>query len=216
MPENLIEKIGQIRSELFDRGPDFERERGDFHRVSLPLRDCEVLRDFVQQSDSTRAVEIGLAYGASALAIAEGLVSTSPEHEHVILDPFQNIFNDVGWRLITSAGLVRHTKLIRQKSQFALPELIAAGQTADIAFVDGSHFFHNVFLDLTYLEELVKFGGLIILDDVQHRSVAKAVAYFVANRGWAEVGLRASDTRLTAFRLPDEPVKSSFEDFVDF
>ena len=216
MSENPIEKIGQIRRELFDQGPDFERENGDFHRVSLPSRDCDVLRDFVGQSGATRAIEIGLAYGASALAIAEGLASTSIEHEHVILDPFQDLFHDVGWRLISNAGLEQSTKLIRRRSQFALPELIVGGQTADIAFVDGSHLFHNVLLDLTYLEELVVFNGLIILDDVQHLSVAKAVAYFVANRGWTEVSMRSSETRLKAFRLPDGRVKSSFEDFVEF
>jgi hypothetical protein len=36
---------------------------------------------------------------------------------------------------------------------------------ADAAFADGSHILHNAFADLLYLRELVRPGGLVILDD---------------------------------------------------
>jgi hypothetical protein len=54
---------------------------------------------------------------------------------------------------------------------------------ADAAFVDGSHHFHNVFVDLRFLWGLVRPGGLIILDDCQWPSVATAVRYFELNIG---------------------------------
>ncbi len=40
--------------------------------------------------------------------------------------------------------------------------------------MDGSHIFHNVFVDLFYLRELVRPGGLMILDDCNYPSVATA------------------------------------------
>lgn len=92
---------------------------------------------------------------------------------------------------------------------------MAEGVVADAAFVDGSHIFHNVFVDLAFLRELVRPGGLIILDDCQWPSVATAVRYFEVNAGWRP---EASDqpTRLGAYRLPDPRIEPGFERFEPF
>ena len=61
---------------------------GDFARISLPRSHGDVLRDLLIEERAGTVVEIGLAYGASALAIGEALRSaTAPWH--VIIDPFQ-------------------------------------------------------------------------------------------------------------------------------
>ena len=52
------------------------------------------------------------------------------------------------------------------------------GFVADAAFVYGSHVFHNVFVDLYFLREVVRPGGLIVLDDCEAPSVATALRYF--------------------------------------
>jgi hypothetical protein len=97
----------------------------------------------------------------------------------------------------------------------ALPRLIAEGYVAAAAFVDGSHVFHDVFVDLAFLRELVRPGGLIILDDCQWPSVETAVRYFEINTGWRREPI-APETRLRAYRLPDPPVDPAFEDFKAF
>ena len=86
---------------------------------------------------------------------------------------------------------------------------------ADAAFVDGSHIFHNVFVDLHFLRQLVRPGGLVILDDCEWPSVAMAVRYFEVNMGWLPVQLRTG-TRLKAYRLPGQITEPSFEDFKPF
>ena len=93
--------------------------------------------------------------------------------------------------------------------------LVAEGFVADAAFVDGSHAFHNVFVDLFYLRELVRPGGLIILDDCDWPSVATAADYFETNTGWQRepIGRR---TRLRAYRLPLDWIDESFECFRPF
>ncbi len=58
------------------------------------------------------------------------------------------------------------------------------GFVADAALVDGSHTFHNVFVDLYFLRQIVRPGGLVILDGCNHSSVARAVRYFEGNAGW--------------------------------
>jgi len=99
--------------------------------------------------------------------------------------------------------------------QLALPRLLTDGFVADAAFVDGSHIFHNVFVDLYFLREIVRPGGLIVLDDCDWPSVATALRYFEVNAGWRPEP-RGLLPRLRAFRLPDPRVEPRFEDFSPF
>jgi predicted O-methyltransferase YrrM len=205
-----------VRRRLAESGPGRVGAEGDFERVSLPNHDCDLLRDLLVRERARIVVEIGLAYGSSALAIGEALLTQGHQGtEHVIIDAYQDRFLNAGWEAITTAGLSSLCTFLAERSQLALPRLVAEGLVADAAFVDGSHIFHNVFVDLYFLRELVRPGGLILLDDCQWPSVATAVRYFELNTGWEsqEIG---GPTRLRAFRLPDPPVEPSFEDFTPF
>jgi hypothetical protein len=104
---------------------------------------------------------------------------------------------------------------VEERSQTALPRLLGDGFVADAAFVDGSHIFHNVFVDLFYLRELVRPGGLVILDDCSYLSVATAARYFEVNTGWKPEPI-AWPTRLRAFRLPKPRTEPSFHSFRPF
>ena len=110
--------------------------------------------------------------------------SRRQDRQHVIIDPYQHLFHNAGWDAITSAGLNSLCTLLAERSQLALPRLVTEGFVADAAFVDGSHLFHNVFVDLYFLRELVRPGGLVVLDDCHWPSVATAVRYFEMNTGW--------------------------------
>jgi predicted O-methyltransferase YrrM len=160
-------------------------------------------------------IEVGLAYGSSALAVGEALCLTGePDASHIVIDPFQaTAYDNVGWDAMTAAGLAAQTTFIGEASSIALARLAAVGFTADAAFVDGSHRFHEVFVDLYFLRKLVRPGGLIILDDATWPSVATALRYFDLNLGWQPVSIAG---RLTARRLPDEPFEPAFTDFKSF
>jgi len=184
--------------------------------VTLPQLDCDVLRDVIVAEQCRAVIEIGLAYGSSALAIAEGLVTQRHAAvEHLIIDPYQDHFANAGWSAVRAAGLEGVCTLLAERSQLVLPRLVGDGVVVDAAFVDGSHQFHNVFVDLYYLWELVRPHGLVVLDDYQWPSVSTAVRYFERNAGWRDEPLPAS-TRLRAFRLPDQREERSFEEFQPF
>jgi predicted O-methyltransferase YrrM len=211
--------VGQIRAarrRLAADGPPRVRSGGDFERVCLPAADGDVLRDLLLAEKPGTVIEIGLAYGSSALAIAEALAAAgSGQARHVILDAYQKQFHGCGWAAIAEAGAAGLCCLVEERSQVALPRLLGEGLVADAAFVDGSHIFHNVFVDLFYLRELVRPGGLVILDDCRYPSVATAVRYFEVNTGWRPE-LIAQPTRLRAFRLPEPRTEPSFESFRPF
>lgn len=208
---------------------------GDFETVTLPERDCDLVRDLLIAEGAGTVVEIGLAYGSSALAVGEALLAGgAPSPRHIVIDPFQrDAYSDVGWEVLRSAGLDSTATLLRAPSSLALPQLLAEGVAADAAFVDGSHRFHEVFVDLYFLRKIVRPGGLIITDDDWTPSVRTAVRYFERNMGWtalpdAEAFPGGSRTalggeaggeavaRCRALRLPDPAFEPDFEAFQPF
>lgn len=211
---DLLERVRRARRKLAELGPMVSRSPGDFDRVTLPSDYCDRLRDLVIAERARVVIEIGLAYGSSALAIGEALASHEVA-QHLVIDAFQDRFDNVGWDSITDAGLETICELRRERSQLALPRLVAEGFVADAAFVDGSHMFHNVFVDLYFLRELVRPGGLVILDDCDWPSVATAVHYYEVNAGWT-LEAHGLPSRIRSFRLPDPRVEPSFEDFEPF
>jgi predicted O-methyltransferase YrrM len=213
---DLVGRIREARRRLAAGGPPRVRSGGDFERVSVPEADGDVLRDLLLAEKPGTVIEIGLAYGASALAIAEALAAAGPgEARHLIIDAYQDSFHRAGWAAITGAGLAGLCSLVEERSQIALPRLVGDGFVAGAAFVDGSHIFHNVFVDLFYVRELVRPGGLVILDDCGFPSVATAVRYFEVNTGWRPEPI-APPTRLRAFRLPRPAAEPAFESFRPF
>ena len=175
-----------------------------------------MLRDLLIAEDVHVVIEVGLAYGRSALAIGEALVSQGhPAAKHLIIDPYQDQFQNAGWDAITASGLAEISVLLTDRSQLVLPRLVVEDFRADAAFVDGSHIFHNVFVDLYYLREVVRPGGLVILDDYQWPSVAAAANYFEVNARWVARPIE-QPTRLRAFRLPNPSWEPSFESFTPF
>jgi len=218
----MTTRIRAVRRRLAERGPVRTRPRDrDFETISLPEDDCDLLRDLLIAERVGTVVEVGLAYGSSALAIGEALVTTGrPAPRHVIIDPFQHcIWADAGWDELRAAGLDAFAELHLEWSSTALPRLVTEGLVADAAFVDGSHRFHEVFVDLYFLRKLVRPGGLVVLDDTGAPSVGTAVRYFERNLGWAELPdafAGGTPGRCRAYRLPGEVAEPAFEDFVPF
>jgi predicted O-methyltransferase YrrM len=181
------ERVREVRRRLAENGPSWTRDRKlDFQTVALPQPDCDLLRDLLISDRAETVVEVGLAYASSALAIGEALVAVDPPHpRHVVIDAFQDLeYHDVGWDLLQAAGLGGIATLIREWSSIALPRLLADGLVADAAFVDGSHRFHEVFVDLYFLRKIVRPGGLIVIDDDWTPSVRTALRYYELNLGW--------------------------------
>ncbi|MEU4420466.1 class I SAM-dependent methyltransferase [Actinoplanes sp. NPDC024001] len=221
----MTSRVRAVRRRLARSGPGRTRGHLDFERVTLPARDCDLLRDLLIAERAGTVVEIGLAYGSSALAIGEALLTVAaPRPRHVIVDPYQErAFGNAGWDLLRAAGLDRIAELVAEPSSAALPRLVAAGVTADAAFVDGSHRFHEVFVDLYHLRKIVRPGGLIVLDDDWAPPVRTALRYYERNLGWTAIPgafaggtYRAEVPRCRAVRLPDPAFEPPFQDFHPF
>jgi predicted O-methyltransferase YrrM len=226
--ERCLERVRDVRHRLAHEGPPWTRDHADdFGTVTVPERDCDALRDLLIDEGVETVVEVGLAYGRSALAIGEALLAADARRPlHIIIDPLQATeWSNVGWQMLRSAGLDAIARLVLQPSSLALPRLVAEGVTADAAFVDGSHRFHEVFVDLYFLRKIVRPGGLIVLDDHWWPSVRTAERYFEVNMGWrvvpgafdhGTVDQETGRARVQALRLPDPRFEPAFERFQPF
>ncbi|TLS44450.1 class I SAM-dependent methyltransferase [Streptomyces montanus] len=227
-------RVREVRRRLAQEGPAWTRDReADFETVTVPERCCDQLRDLLVSEGAQTVVEVGLAYASSALAIGEALVTVNPPRpRHIIIDPFQERdWSNAGWNLLRSAGLDSIASLMLAPSSIALPQLLIEGLAADAAFVDGSHRFHEVFVDLYFLRKIVRPGGLIVIDDACAPSVLTAVRYYERNLGWTVIpDAFPSESRTTvaadpqaeplprckAIRLPDPSFEPPFEEFHAF
>ena len=97
--EGLLANIRTVRRRLPELAAKRNTAYGDFERVSLSEHDSDVLRELLRAEGARTVIEIGLAYGSSALAIGEAISSKrSQGASHLIIDPYQHLFGNVGWR----------------------------------------------------------------------------------------------------------------------
>jgi hypothetical protein len=77
-----------------------------------------------------------------------------------------------------------------------------------------SHVSHNVFVDLYYLQMIVRPGGLVVLDDYWWPGVTTAARDFETNLDWRPHAV-ANGTP-GALRLPYQPVAPGFKELTPF
>ena len=132
----------------------------------------------------TSTLEVGLAYGFSAVFLLAALERTGCG-THTAIDPFQMTdWHGIG--IASAAELTAGSAVltpgsfswIEARSDPALIDLERAGSTFGFTFVDGYHRFDDVLVDFTLSARMCPVGGLIVLHDMWLDSI-KAVASFV-------------------------------------
>src|ERR1700722_7586421 len=186
---NALLRVRQVIERLMQEGTAVARLDNSVHAlfpVGISAAEGESLRDWVIREKVTQSIEVGLAYGISALFICEGLlINGNDQAQHLALDPYQATgFKDCGVQFLAAAGVASLVEFHSELSQIALPRFLAEDRRFDFAFVDGSHHFDAVFVDLFFLGRLVRANGIIFVDDYQLPAVARAVSFFFKNLGW--------------------------------
>lgn len=144
----------------------------------------EILSNLIKENESTKTLEIGMAYGLSTLFMCQTHRDVG-HGNHLAIDPFQTEhFGAVGLHNIERAGLDDLLEFHEAKSSSVLPQLIADGRQFDLAFVDGSHMFDHALIDCFFVDELLAIGGILVIDDLWMRSVRKAASFMIRNRGY--------------------------------
>jgi predicted O-methyltransferase YrrM len=194
-----------------------------FRPTSIPKEEGEALSKWVKIEKAERTIEIGLAYGFSALHIGEGLLlgnATNPKH--TVIDAYQaqeDKYAKVGLNILTEAGLGEIIEFYGEKSEIVLPRLLSENRNFDFAFVDGCHLFDCVFLDLFYLGRIVKKGGIIFLDDYDKPAIRKSATFFIKNLEWKIEEIEKdtkSNREWAVMRTSENEDTRQWNSFIDF
>ena len=143
----------------------------------------------------------------------------NPDPRHVTLDPWQTpAYANRGLERLEEAGVRSLVEFHAEKSQLALPQFLKAGRQFDLAFVDGNHRFDAVFVDLYYLGQLVRKGGIIVLDDYNLPGIKRAASFFINNLDWKieEMSPPDDEHQWVVLRTAEQEDARDFRYFVEF
>lgn len=153
---------------------------------------ADALTKVVRDNRAQLVVEVGMAYGASSLAILSGLPDSG---QLISIDPFQTeAYGRVGATMVGQSSRASAHRLIEQFNYLALPQLLEQGLVPDLVYIDGNHGFDYVALDAFYADKLLPVGGIVVFNDCGFRSIHKFLRFFRKHRRYDEldVGLPAN------------------------
>jgi predicted O-methyltransferase YrrM len=168
------------------------REQNFIGRSGKEIRNASVstannlvtLRNLQLALKPKATLEIGLCYGGSCLVFTASHKELlgKPARQHTAIDPFQHEYwDDVGLLVTEKAGLSDYLDFIAAKSCFALPELLKRKRTYDLVYIDGSHLYEDVFIDLYFVARLLNPDGVVAFDDSADPHVAKVLNFVRTN-----------------------------------
>jgi len=168
--------MNPVLQEMFDSGNVYD-ENGrahEFHSGVTPHQ-ARSLESICRVEQPMATLEVGLAYGASALAILEG--KDQREGIHYAIDPFQSSqWDSLGAQNVRSAGFEDAFFLVEERDDVALPQLVGKGVRIDFAFIDGDHSSAATLLDWHYIDQLLIDGGILVFHDYPLVGVYHTVA----------------------------------------
>lgn len=131
-----------------------------------PFPQAYRLYDLVLAERLNLTFEIGLAFGASALLIAEAHKRKGAGH-HFAVDPFQtgSFFKGKGLDNIRRSGLQPYISWLHTRARPALSGLKAAGFKFDLIYIDGDHSLPAVLSDFSQADATLGVGGYLAFDD---------------------------------------------------
>jgi predicted O-methyltransferase YrrM len=215
--------VRRVIARLVHDGTAVARSDGTVHDlfpVAASRAEGEALRDWVTRESATHTIEIGLGYGISALFVCEGLLANAePDARHVVIDPHQATrFSNCGLQFLDEAGVSHVVEYHADESLIALPRLMSASRSFDLAFVDGNHRFDGVLVDLVFLGRIVRAGGIVFVDDYQLRAVQRALSFCTTNLGWTLEEVTRDDElhHWAVLRTAPGPLDRPFDHYVEF
>jgi predicted O-methyltransferase YrrM len=151
---------------------------------SIPASVGQMLNRLVLREGLGRTLEIGLAYGISALHLCEAHRARGTGM-HTAIDPWQTrTFRDIGRLNVERSGLMPWFEFLDAPDWLALPRLLERGVRIDLAFIDGLHLFDTTLLDFFYCDLILRPGGYLIFDDCTFPGVEGVIEFVLANRAY--------------------------------
>ena len=151
--------------------------------TSLRKDEAIALHNMILKYKPIKTLEIGLALGASALAIASAKIFYT-KNSHIALDPFQDRADFLGLTEIESFGLQNLVDHHSAFSEIFLNQAYAENSFFDFVFIDGNHTIGQAVTDVFLSDKVLNIGGIIAIHDSMLFSTAASIKYLVLEQGY--------------------------------
>ena len=147
------------------------------------LNNLATIRHFMFQARPQRTLEVGLAFGGSALMFAacHRVLGSPPSGQHIAIDAYQQAWDDPGLANLERAGLAGYVDFRREVSALALALAVKKKETYGIIYIDGSHEYEDVFVDFYYARRLIEVGGYVMFDDSADEQIQRVIRHAEAD-----------------------------------
>jgi predicted O-methyltransferase YrrM len=200
-------KCHPVLEEIYESGFVIDSRGNKFRNEAGVTATCgHYLAHLIRKEQLNKTLEIGLAYGISALYICQAHAENASKGMHIAIDPFQSSkWNNIGVFNIERAKLSKHFKFFELESEFVLSQLGYSEKeygfsSLDLVFVDGCHRFDAVLMDVMLSIKLLKKNGFLVLDDCDLASVKKVVQFIRNNLHFLHAYQYGSFDRTVTFR----------------
>ena len=170
---SLIKIIENIIDDAFTK-----KDLYNYYQIEAAstINNLIVLKKLIENKDIKNTLEIGLANGASALTILKTQRKKNKDFTHTSIDPLQSsIWKNNALSIIKEDGFSGNFVFFEESSELFLPSLLKEGKKYDLIYVDGSHLFTYVLVDMYYSSCLLKKGGIILFDDCRKTEVDQVI-----------------------------------------
>ncbi len=145
--------------------------------ISISAAEAEYIYSFLKEKGIKKTLEIGLAFGCSAVHII-----SATQHQHYAIDPFQDKFKQAGLNNVKDLGLDKYLVFEKDYSFNVLPKYLENGSTFDFIFIDGDHKFDFAFVDFFYADRLLNQKGYILFHDSWMPALRGVASWIKNNR----------------------------------
>lgn len=168
---------------------------------TYPLKDNmdeeegRLITEMFREARPSESVEVGCAYGISALFACDAMREAGHAYHHTIIDPHQSTdWRGIGLKNLREAGHERHVHLIEEPFEIALPRLLSEGRRIQAAIIDGWHTFDHTLIDFFYVNKMLDVGGVVIIDDTHWPGIMPVVDHIATYPAYELVSrLQVSD-----------------------
>jgi predicted O-methyltransferase YrrM len=155
---------------------------------NIPLVYARALYETVLRTRPSIALEVGMGFGVSSLAILAALRDGGQPAKLISIDPDQSTdWNGCGLAAVARAGLNEWHELLEDYDYHVLPRLLSSGLRLDFAYVDGWHTFDYALLDWWYVDKMLSVGGIVGFNDCGWPAVDKLIRFVLTHRKYAEI-----------------------------
>ncbi len=157
---------------------------------------CEFIQEQMRAIGARRSLEVGLAYGISALAICEQLNRQQDSH-HIVMDPYQNTesWEGVGLHALECAGYREMVSFYDEPAEAVLPRLAAEGVRLDFAYIDAGKRLDDTLIYSFFIMQMLRVGGRVVFDDACFPGIREALRYLVQDHRYSAIGRIYPDGR---------------------